>query len=418
MLIISLIILAVLMYIYKRRSRYHSKVILPWFKMHKDDKAVARLHCFSLRSLRKANTLRTIEYIIIWPALSLFHSCKQLCKNGRYVSSHYNVGVFRQLYHLMYLALIHNLSAECYYLYKLWSANNLQKADLYIQNFECRALVSKIHSNVDVNDIDNKLLFFKACQQYGLATAPVVAAIKNDGGIEWLQEQEVLPPQDLLIKPVNEACGNGIEKWIYDQHGKWKRNEDQALNDKELLEYCRNYSSDSACIIQLVLKNHSELMSYSRGGLATVRVVTGILPTESPIVLMASFRMPVGKSFLDNFHAGGIAAGISNKGLMTAAITMNIADGEYFNHPDTKATIKGEALPHYDKIIRLALDAQRVFNRFYFVGWDIALTEDGPILIEANTNWDTEIVQATNSIPLGESKFTDIMEQLVIKQTR
>ena len=62
-------------------------------------------------------------------------------------------------------------------------------------------------------------------------------------------------------------------------------------------------------------------------------------------------------------------------------------------HPDTRAIITGRVIPHWDVVRALALRAHAAFAHHIFVGWDIALLEDGPCLIEGNGGPDVDIMQ-------------------------
>ena len=50
--------------------------------------------------------------------------------------------------------------------------------------------------------------------------------------------------------------------------------------------------------------------------------------------------------------------------------------------------IEGFQLPVWTEACQLAREAARLFLPLRFVGWDIALTETGPVLVEANWNSD------------------------------
>jgi hypothetical protein len=53
------------------------------------------------------------------------------------------------------------------------------------------------------------------------------------------------------------------------------------------------------------------------------------------------------------------------------------------------------------------LDRIRAFPGFPSIGWDIAITPIGPVLIEGNYNWDVVLAQQAGSRPLGGTAFPD-----------
>ena len=50
-------------------------------------------------------------------------------------------------------------------------------------------------------------------------------------------------------------------------------------------------------------------------------------------------------------------------------------------------------IPFYRESVDLVLKAHKLFPSFQTVGWDVAVTPDGPLLLEGNHNWDMEMLQ-------------------------
>ena len=61
---------------------------------------------------------------------------------------------------------------------------------------------------------------------------------------------------------------------------------------------------------------------------------------------------------------------------------------DYPEHPTTGVPCEGFALPGWDEACRIALTAARKFLPLRTIGWDIALTGNGPVVIEGNVWWD------------------------------
>ena len=62
------------------------------------------------------------------------------------------------------------------------------------------------------------------------------------------------------------------------------------------------------------------------------------------------------------------------------------------------------------ELVRLA--HATAFARFAFLGWDIALTKDGPILLETNSGWGAIFHQMLDG-PLGHTAFSHLVSQYV-----
>jgi Sugar-transfer associated ATP-grasp len=66
-------------------------------------------------------------------------------------------------------------------------------------------------------------------------------------------------------------------------------------------------------------------------------------------------------------------------------------------------------LPDWDVALRQVQVAHNACSNFIFIGWDVAFTRDGPMILEGNTNWSAGIYQSLRGEPLGLTKFADIL---------
>jgi hypothetical protein len=65
-------------------------------------------------------------------------------------------------------------------------------------------------------------------------------------------------------------------------------------------------------------------------------------------------------------------------------------------HPDTGYRIADFALPFYDEVVALVDRAARHVPEVQYVGWDVAVTPTGPVLIEGN--WGTGVYEVKPSV--------------------
>jgi len=59
--------------------------------------------------------------------------------------------------------------------------------------------------------------------------------------------------------------------------------------------------------------------------------------------------------------------------------------------------------------MELAVHAHRAFPDYIFVGWDIAILDDGPCVIEGNRGPDLDIHQRTSLGPIGNARFGELL---------
>lgn len=63
-------------------------------------------------------------------------------------------------------------------------------------------------------------------------------------------------------------------------------------------------------------------------------------------------------------------------------------------HPDSGEQIIGFKVPSWDKIVDLVISAAKVIPEVRYVGWDVAVDDDGNVqLIEGNYGADPDVTQ-------------------------
>ncbi len=120
--------------------------------------------------------------------------------------------------------------------------------------------------------------------------------------------------------------------------------------------------------------------------LATVRVYT-ISGAMGPEVFRTVWKIPAGANMADNYwRHGNILCAIDREtGKVRRAVTGGGFELDQIQcHPDTGTLLVGRDVPQLAEIERLALDAARVFPDLRIIGWDIAATANGPVVLEGN----------------------------------
>lgn len=99
--------------------------------------------------------------------------------------------------------------------------------------------------------------------------------------------------------------------------------------------------------------------------------------------------MGVNESHNDNASTGGIFVNYDiEKNKLGEVASKFIGSGgtSFYSHPKTHYIFKDQPLPYPDKVFSLVTKAARVFPDRYIIGWDVAYTPEGPVIIEGNTN--------------------------------
>ena len=140
-------------------------------------------------------------------------------------------------------------------------------------------------------------------------------------------------------------------------------------------------------LIEEYVIQHHTLMDLSPSGLNTVRIFTQLHQGKVDL-LGARLRISV-NSPVDNMGAGNLAAPVDEAtGIVIGpAVYSDIRSEEREVHPITGVKIVGFAVPYWDRVLDLVKEAALHIPENKSIGWDIAITETGPELIEGNHNW-------------------------------
>jgi hypothetical protein len=165
-------------------------------------------------------------------------------------------------------------------------------------------------------------------------------------------------------------------------------------------------------VFQERLQPHSSLLSKIGVGLATVRIVT-MATASGPKVFRAAWKLPAAGNHADNFwRKGNLLAGLD----MELGRICKVTKGSGFEmedvtlHPDTGADLIGVPIPDWSEMKKVAIEGARLMGHFGMIGWDIAPTDKGPIIVEANETPDLTLVQAADRKGVLGKEFSDLVE--------
>lgn len=139
-------------------------------------------------------------------------------------------------------------------------------------------------------------------------------------------------------------------------------------------------------IFQEVIEQHEDLKRINASSVNTLRIITYKNEQNEVEILSGFIRLGRKGAIIDNAHIGGIVVPLNREtGAMDAQGIQLIDNGGgiFHKHPDTGLVFENLQVPLYAQIKEIAAKAASLF-KFPLLGWDIAVTPDGPVIIEAN----------------------------------
>jgi hypothetical protein len=85
--------------------------------------------------------------------------------------------------------------------------------------------------------------------------------------------------------------------------------------------------------------------------------------------------------------------------------------------PGTDRSFVGFKLPCWQDLKSVALRAAAAFPWARSIGWDIAISDRGPVLIEGNARWSTSLIQIPAPYGLMTGEFKALCDALVQRRT-
>ena len=188
-----------------------------------------------------------------------------------------------------------------------------------------------------------------------------------------------------VVKPVDGTCGRGIELLEAGTEDPASRYETCRQNGQVLVE-------------EYVVQHETFAKPYPLS-VNTLRLVTMRGEGREPEIVFSCIRIGNNGRRVDNLNSGGMACIVD---LEKGIISTDGADKDgllYTEHPTTGVTLKGTPLAYTKESEALVKEAARRLPELGYVGWDVAVTEHGPILIEANHFPGNDIYQFRVHLP-------------------
>jgi len=284
-------------------------------------------------------------------------------------------------------------------LYKIWKVND----PVYIPILDNKYLFEKFFAMNDIRVVksyarNNHSMFFINDHVEQINEPEFFAAFLK----KLIEEQA--PTPDIFIKKNSASCGG---KGIY------RVSLTDLENDKAKIEKIFHNVMKSEFLFQERLIQHDDFNKLNPHCINSIRIDTYTDRKNISRVISSFVRMGVNKSHVDNISSGGVFAGVDPaKGVLYAEAYSNFTDGKAMTctvHPDTGTRFEGFRVPLYREAEELALKAARCIAQVRLVGWDVAITPDGPVLIEGN---DTPGMSASE-IAVDGYKDNPVLKDLV-----
>lgn len=346
----------------------------------------------------------------------------------------------RQAIDIFTLYFRHDLDAQGYYLFEFYRPEYRAKAAGYLTRFETKnGLINSLNRlfprrrHNDRSELGDKIGFAELCSELGIRCIPVLAQIE-EGEVRWKEGVDRNLPHDFFVKRRvgKGAFGAGLyrhlpggghqapsgsamptEALLTDlaARSKQARQPNRADEGPVLPEEDRA-TKKHALLIQPRLRNHPELADLVEESLIVIRVITcqdkeGTVTVTHAMLRILGMLEPNWQTKVEfaspiDLESGCLGPMTGDKGEMATC--------RFDRHPiRSDVQVVGRMVPQFQAILAEAVAAHRSCGDRFIIGWDIAVTPDGPVIVEGNAHLDIEFPQRVHQMAISESRMGPIL---------
>lgn len=381
---------------------------------------------FAWRSMAPAHVLLVAALALLWPLVFVVMALMFTRRIGPEVAAQTGKGLLRQLGEQLWLATAYSIPPDKYYVFELFRDDRRARASDYVLRYELKGgfhNLMHLRSKGDPafgntkRQLTDKLLFSRKCRAAGVDAPLVLSYFERDPeSKKWQLTPEAytgpgLPKSDIFLKPSHGKGGWGCEKWSYAGTG-YRGPNGQVASESELLRRISGLAEQyGRYLVQECLENHSDLQDLS-SGLTSLRITSCRNEQAQFEATNATLKISFAGGAVDNFHQGGGVARVDMPTGRVGPASDSWKDRPcvwHKVHPTTGALIEGRLLPAWTQTVAMVERAHALFPDRIMLGFDVAITSRGPVIIEGNVQSGCDMIQRTHDLPIGRQRLGQLL---------
>jgi hypothetical protein len=355
------------------------------------------------------------EYFSIYRIFAEFRAMSSIAtvirrtiKNFRIRRGKNYKSVVRQIWENIMLILRVQLEPHEYYLFNLYPKKvNKNQVIHYLNSAQFSRDINPVLNPPEWHYILNDKVFFNRYYSHqGLPVAHQYGFLSRDfsmlsGGGKLSSREDLHEfllkerPGSIVLKPHDTFGGYGIMVFqdINYNHGIVFRSSNGSELDFDTLAdkiemILEGKNPIRGYILEEAVEQHPYMQEIYPHSVNTLRIITYLTKDNLPKIIGTRMRMGRNGTLVDNISQGGIHGSIDPAtGKITGGFSVTARrQSDITEHPDTRVRFPGREIPFWQQVVDLCQKAASVTPFQRFVGWDIAIGKNGPILIEGNSD--------------------------------
>ena len=265
---------------------------------------------------------------------------------------------------ILWCRIRYKIKTDEYAEYGIYRVNHWGRKN-FIPSLLGNKLFSECNDPAYIQFVKNKVLFNKRYAGFIGREWCFVPDCNDEEIIAFMKKY-----QTIIVKPRDKGRGDGIFKVSF---------EEISDMDSFITE-----AKESKYLFEQIIVQHDTLNRINPNSVNTMRINTFITKTGEVRFLSAALRSSSGDGIVDNYYAGGVITAIDlETGILLSNSKSNTTD-LLLRHPYSDVVLPGIELPYWSETLAFVKEAAMVTPQLRIIGWDIAITPNGPIIVEAN----------------------------------
>lgn len=263
---------------------------------------------------------------------------------------------------IVYSALKYGAGYMDYFEFEFYLLNKKERKTFLTSTIN-NQIIATYNEKKYFENFSNKIKFNQIFQKY---LNHDFIDVKNSSFEEF---QKFCEKKKTIVGKVVDACGGkGIDFY--------------EINKKNLKQIYETLLAKKQYLVEEVIVQHNKMNELYEKSINTLRIISFLTEDNEVVILNAILRIGNGGK-VDNFSSGGMYTFIDDEGKVLLPAIDELGK-VYEIHPITNTKIVGFQIPQFEKVKELVQKIAKKIPEVRYVGWDIAVGNDGPILIEGN----------------------------------
>jgi hypothetical protein len=254
----------------------------------------------------------------------------------------------------------------------------------------------------------DKYMFYLFLSSLGFPT-PKVLGLCIGGSIQWLDTHTTEGLDSLMKRPGLKVFCKTILGESAEGAFPLRVEEGRLLLDGSpvaLSELARHLKG--GFIIQEFIEQNPRTAELYPPCINTLRINT--IRRGTDITLFSTcMKMGANGSTRDNWASGGLLGVVDREtGRLTKYFKYKPGRGGVaVKHPQSGVVFEGYEIPYFKEAVQMVVELHSFLYGIHSIGWDVAITKDGPLIIEGNDNW---VIGAHQGVEGGlKARFLDTL---------